>query len=359
MNQSKKCFASGPGRWLLVFSILFAFSCNSQVSEEADQVTPVVTAEAEILDMSARRTVTAPVIAYQRVYITARTSGQVLEISAEEGDRIRQGELLVRLDTRRQQAQLQQAEANLEEARHHYLRQRRLFEAEVIPEAEYETAERQMKTAEAEVSLWEAEVELGRIEAPIDAVVTDRLIEVGTNVSENQRLFTIEDHDLLVARPGVPENDVVHLRKGQDVEMSFDAFPEMTFTGTIRRIFPAADAMSRLFTVEVEIDQERAPGPIYPGYLSRVHFTTDERSGVTAIPHEALISENGKTLVYVIENDTAYRREIEQGVRRDGQVEVMAGLEAGEIVAAGNLDALEDGSRVEVQGRFRRHGFRR
>jgi len=349
-----------PAFWLLLFLAFHTFSCSQRDTDRDEESgTPIVTAEAGIRDLSSHRTVTAPVVAYQRIYITARTSGQVMEINAEEGDHVRAGELLVRLDTRRQQAQLQQAEATLEEARHHYRRQRQLFESEVIPEAEYDAASRQLKSAEADARLWEVEVDLGQIEAPIHATVTDRLIETGTNVSENQRLFTIEDHNLLVVRPGIPEKDVVHLSKGQDVELSFDVFPDRAARGTIRRIFPAADTISRLFTVEVEVDQESIPGAIYPGFLARVHFTTDERTDVVTIPHEALLSENGKDFVFVLEGETVRQREIEPGVRRDGQVEIVAGLEAGEKVAAGNLEVLEDGARVDIRGQFRRHGFGR
>ncbi len=343
--------------FLLVF--LFWTSCDNGTADAEDTAAiPVAYAEAEIRDLSGRRTITAPVVAYQRVYITAQTSGRIEEINFEEGDDVRAGDLLARLDTRRQEAQLRKAGAALRDAERHYKRHRKLFADDVIPEAEYEAVARQLEEAKAEAGLWEVEVELGRAHAPIDAVVTDRLIEVGTTVSENERLFTIENHDLLVLRPGLSESDVIHLEKGFEVALRFDIYPDDAFRGTIRRIFPTADAVTRLFTVEVEIDQDSAPHRIYPGYLARMDFVTERREDVVAIPPESIWHEEDLAFVFVISNNGVSKRQVKTGIRRDGWVEVISGLESGEQVAAANLENLQDGTTVEVQGRFRRHGFR-
>ncbi len=343
--------------FLLVF--LMWTSCDNGTTDEEDTAAvPVAYAEAETRDLSGRRTITAPVVAYQRVYVTAQTSGRIEEIHFEEGDDVRAGDLLARLDTRRQEAQLRKARAALRETERHYQRNRKLFEDEVIPEAEYEAVARQLEEAEAEAGLWEVETELGRAHAPIDAVVTDRLIEVGTTVSENERLFTIEDHGMLVLRPGLSESDIIHLEKGREVALRFDVYPDDAFRGTIRRIFPTADAVTRLFTVEVEIDQESAPHKIYPGYLARLDFVTQRRDDAVAIPPESIWHEEDSAFVFVISNNGVSKRPVETGIRRDGWVEVLSGLESGEQVAAANLENLQDGAKVEVQGRFRRHGFR-
>ncbi len=344
---------------IFLLVLLVWTSCDSGAVDEEDTAgVPIAYAEAEIRDLSGRRTITAPVMAYTRVYITAQTSGRIEEVHFEEGDEVRAGDLLARMDTRRQEAQLRKARANLREAERQYRRSSQLFDDQVIPEAEYDAIARQLEEAEAEAGLWEVEVELGRAYAPVDAVVTDRLIEVGTTVSENERLFTIEDHDLLVVRPGLSENDVIHLEKGREVALRFDIYPDEDFRGTIRRIFPAADSITRLFTVEVEIDQESAPQKIAPGYLARLDFVTEQRDQVVAIPPESILHEEEEAFVFVISDHEVSKRQVETGIRRDGWVEVLAGLESGEKVAAANLENLQDGVEVEVQGRFRRHGFR-
>ncbi len=339
--------------------ILLLTACGGPaVDEKSSEAIPVAYTEAEVRDLSVRREVTAPVVAYKRIYITARTGGLIEEVAFEEGDQIRAGDLLARMDTRRQKAQLRKVRATLQQIQKSYNRTKQLYENDVIPEAEFEAIARELEETKAEAHLWEVEVDLGQIHAPIDAIVSDRLIEVGTTVSENQRLFTIEDHKLLVIRPGLSESDVVHLEKGQEVKLGFDIFPGDTLKGNIRRIFPAADPLTRLFTVEVEIDQAASSRRIYPGYLARLHFVTQQRDNVLAIPPESLITEEEEAFVFVIIDERVTRRRVETGIRRDGWVEIISGLEAGEKVAAANLENLDEDSPVEVHGRFRRHGFR-
>lgn len=282
-----------------------------------------------------------------------------MELFFEEGDKVREGELLASLDTRRQNAQLRNAESALEDAKRDYSRTSQLYENNVVSESEYERAERELEKAESEVDFWRAEAELGDIYAPISAVVSDKLVEVGTTVSVNERLFTIEDHDLLVLRPGVSELDVAFLSEGQELEIQFDVFGEAVFTGTIRRIFPAADRITRLFTVEVEIDQAATDRIIRPGYFARVHFVTDQRVDALAVPNEALTLREGEDIAYVVgENQHLETRKVQKGIERDGWVEIIDGLQEGENVVAGNLDALDEGMEVSVAGKFRRHGFR-
>lgn len=337
--------------------VLLASCSFEQPQQSGERVIPVAIAEVEMRDLSLHRTVTAPVVAYLRVYVNAQTEGQLLDVLVEEGDIIKKGDLLARIDTRRQEAQLQIAEAALREVRHHYQRTKKLFEEQVVPKAEYEMAERQLAEAEASVNMWRVEAGFGEIHAPIDAIVAAKLVESGNTVSANQRLFTIEDHSLLVTRPALSELDIVQLDKGQQLNVTFDVFPGQVFQGSIRRIFPAADALTRLFSVEVELDQSQSSDIIRPGYLARMHFTTDHRSNVVAVMPESLVYRDNKVYVFIIDDGSVTQREVETGIRRDGWIEIRSGLNAGEQIAAGNIDALTDGANVEVRGKFRRYGF--
>ena len=343
---------------MLLSVLLFACGGNENRQDRSARAVPVVTAEAEIRDLSNVRTVSAPVVAYKRIYITSRTAGQVLEVPFEEGNRVGQGQVLARLDTRRQQAQLRNARVALAEARRNYQRAKQLFDEAVISPADYELAATTLEQAESDVEFWTVEVELGDIRAPVSGVISAKLIEVGTTVATNERLFTLEDHNLLVVRPGLSEKDVAALEVGQTVRMFFDVYGDEAFSGSIRRIFPAADPVTRLFTVEIEIVRTAGGPVIRPGYLARVQYTLEARPDVVAIPPEAIHISNGDTLVFVVKDEKVRETMVSTGVERDGWVEIKSGLQAGALVAAGNLDALEDGSPVRVTGSFRRYGFR-
>jgi membrane fusion protein, multidrug efflux system len=343
--------------YMLLAMALLASCSNEQPQQSGERVIPVAMAEAEMRDLSLHRTVTAPVVAYLRIYVNAMTEGQLLDVLFEEGDFVKEGDLLARIDTRRQEAQLRMAEATLLEIQHRYQRTKKLFEEQVIPKADYEMAERQLAEAEASVRMWRVEVGFGEIRAPIDAVVAAKLVESGNTISLNQRLYTIEDHSLLVTRPALSEMDIVNLEKGQQLNVSFDVFPDLVFQGKIRRIYPAADAITRLFTVEVEVDQTQSPEKIRPGYLARMHFTTDHRSNVVAVMPESLVYRDNKAFVFIIDDGRVKQQEVETGIRRDGWIEIRSGLVAGQQIAAGNIDILTDGARIDVRGNFRRYGF--
>jgi len=347
---------------LLLVSVFFLLSCDSSKDSKTESQRPqsILTSTAQKRDLSDIRTVSAPVVAYLRVYITARTAGQIMEVNFEEGDRVRKGQVLARLDTRRQQAQLRNAEATLKEAQLHFNRQKTLFEQEVITPAEFENAQVALERAEAEKELWRVEVDLGEITAPIDAIVAAKLVEPGTTANVNDRIFTIEDHNLLVMRPALSELDVATLEKGQELELYFDVFGDEPYSGKIRRIFPSADGITRLFTVEVEIDQASLDQPVKPGYLARARFVVEERRDVISVPKEAIVEKDGKNMVFVLSDDKERisRRDVTTGAERDGWVEIISGLEEGKEVAAGNIANLNEDRPVRVTGNFRRFGFR-
>ena len=343
------------------FPLLLHISCGNDSQSEAtgEQAHTVLSVEVQERDLSDIRTVSAPVVAYQRIYITARTAGQVLEVNFEEGQQVNRGQIMARLDTRKQQSQLRNAMATLREAEQHFARQKVLYEEAVITPAEFENATLTLEQAKSEVEFWQTEVELGEIRAPINAMVAAKLVEPGTSLNANDRLFTIEDHNLLVVRPALSEMDVAQLKEGQKLELLFDVIGETPYPGTIRRIFPSADNITRLFTVEVEIHQDKIPYPLRPGYLARARFTIDARANVLAAPPEAIAERDEKSVIFIIKNDnTIEKRHVETGTERDGWTEIVSGVKKGEKLATGNLNRLNDGEKVKVSGSFRRYGFR-
>ena len=344
----------------LFFSLILIIGCSDEATEStSESATSITSAQAELRDLSASFSVSAEIEAYTRVYIASRMSGLIDEVHFEEGEQVNRGDLLAKLDIRQQQIELRRANATLSEARDAYERTEQLFERDAATRAEYLTAQRDFEQAKSDVELLELMIDFGSIKAPMDGVVTSRLVEVGNNVSENERMFTLADMDLLVARPGVSERNLSHLEENQEVEIVLDVYPDRTFTGSIRRIFPEADPTTRLFTVEVEIHQQEDKPTIRPGYLARTKFTGDQREDVLTVPSEALADRNGETYLFVINDDetTVEMLPVEVGTQRGGYAEITSGIEEGNKVAASNLDALDDGTSIQVVGSFRRYGF--
>ncbi len=320
----------------------------------------VTAAEIETRDLSDSFSISSEVVAYKRAYVASRISGLVEEVHFEEGQAVYLGDILAQIDVRLQQSQLRELRAVLEEARDIRERNEVLYERDAISRAELLSSRRNLEQAESNVERLELEIEYGTVRAPISGMITSRLVEVGNNVSVNERMFTVTDMDLLVIRPGVSELNLAGLEEGQSVDIHLDVYPDRSFEGSIRRIFPGADAVTRLFTVEIELHQQEDKPVVRPGYLARVRFSTDERREVLTVPSEAVAERDGEKVLFVLneDEDIATMVPVVIGVQRDGYAEVRDGIEAGRKVAAANLDALEDGTEVRVVGTFRRYGFR-
>jgi len=154
----------------------------------------------------------------------------------------------------------------------------------------------------------------------------------------------------MVARVGVSELDVVELRPGEATIVQLDAYPGRILSGRIRRVFPAGDPQTRLVPVEVELGAEAA-ALARPGFLARVTFELGARENVVLVPASAIVSgSGGATAVFVIEGGVAMRRTVETGLTSEGQVEIVAGLAAGETVVTTGANALRDGAPVRVVG---------
>ena len=310
-----------------------------------ERTVPVATAVVEVGTIARSVTVSGVVAPLRNVGINSQLAGAVREVNVEEGDVVRAGTVLARLDDREIRAQVASAEAAFEVAEATFQRSERLFERQVITRAEYDRDRAAYAAARAQLDLLRTRLDYATIEAPINGIVTEKHIEAGDIVSTQTRLFTLADLDTLVTRVQVSELDVVDLREGATVDLSLDAYPDRLFQARIRRIFPTADPATRLVPVEVALD-EQANAFARPGFLARVRLALGTRTGVKLVPASAIVGDAGSPAVFVVRDGRAFRRTVETGLTSEGRVEIVAGLEPGErVVVAGN-NALRDGAPV-------------
>ena len=178
--------------------------------------------------------------------------------------------------------------------------------------------------------------------------LTEKNVEAGDVVGVQTRLFTIADVSTMVVRVRVSELDVVDLSAGDPAQVVLDAFPGRLLTGRIRRVFPMADPLSRLVPVEVAIHGPDAQ-VARPGFLARVTFGLGAKDNVRLVPASAIVKDaSGAEAVYVIENDRAQRRIVHTGITSEGRVEILDGVEAGEMIVVTGTNDLRDGSAVRI-----------
>ena len=283
------------------------------------------------------------------VGVNSQLSGALTAVNVEEGDVVREGQVLARIDARELDAQVASAQAALNFARGTFERSTTLRQSGVITAAEFERDRAAHEAAKATLEQLQTRLGYATVRAPISGVVTQKRLEAGDITSPNTRLFTIADISTMVVRVQVSELDVLGLRVGQTVDVALDALPGRTLTGRVRRIFPAADTLTRLVPVEVALTGEGAR-LARPGFLGRVTFALDARRDAVLVPQSAVLGGEGAQSVMMVRDGKAVRRPVETGLVSQGRVEITSGLEAGEMVIVAGNSQLREGAEVRVVG---------
>ncbi len=347
---------SPPRRALLVVpavvlaGALVACGGNDDAAARAapeERIVPVEVAVAELGEASRTVTVTGPVEPLRTVGINSQLAGAVLSVEVEEGSRVRPGSVLARLDDREVAAQLTSAEAALEVARRNAERAERLRAQEYVTEAEYDRDRAALAAAQATRDQLRTRLGYATVRSPVNGVVLEKRIEAGDIVAGQARLFTIGDLTALVVRVPVSELDVSALSAGDSVPMVLDALAGRPLAGRIRRIFPAADTVTRLVPVEVALTGEAAR-EARPGFLARLTFRLHPRTGVLLVPAGAVVEGAGGAAVYVVASGRAVRRSIRRGDVFQGRVEIREVLAPGDTVIVAGATTVRDGAAVRV-----------
>src|SRR5690606_11348853 len=186
-------------------------------------------------------TVTGTVDPLRVIGVNAQIAGALTTVNVQEGDLVRQGAVLARVDDREIAAQLAAAEASFQVAEAAYQRAEQLRERKVITLPEYERDRTAYVAARSQVEQLRTRAGYASVAAPVAGVITQKQVETGDIVGNQTPLFTIADISQLVVRVGVSELDVVELQQGDLVAVTLDAMPNRQLNGRIRRVFPVGD----------------------------------------------------------------------------------------------------------------------
>jgi len=293
------------------------------------------------------RTIVIPgtVEAIRTVGVNAQVPGAVLQVTAEEGDRVEEGQVVARLDDRELQAQLRSAEAAFTVAEAAFARAEQLRERQVVTQPEYEAEQTAFAAARAQLEQLRTRVGFTEVRSPIGGIVTSKVVQSGDVVGNQARLLDVAEVDTMVVRVRVSELDVVEIRPGDPVDVRLDAFGSEVFSARVRRVFPSADPTTRLIPVEVALDRSDARRT-RPGFLARVSFQLAPKEGAVLIPAAAIVSRGGGEGVYLVADSTVVLRSITPGLSASGRVEVLDGLVAGDRVVTAGANLLRDGGLI-------------
>jgi membrane fusion protein (multidrug efflux system) len=340
------------GGLLVVASAALASGCGvgeASIAVEAPPtaMVPVVTAQPFRGEAVALNGGTVNLVADSEAAVIAKVQGEVTEILVEEGDVVKAGQILARLDKDRLSLELAQAVADLNRLKQEYRRNVALHERGLVSEGAFENLRYDMEALDAAYRLAQLELDYSEIRAPIDGVISERLIKVGNTLLSGDPVFRITDGNSLIAYLYVPQSDLYHFDVSQPAELFLDALPGESFGAEILRISPRIDPKTGTFKVTLSVDQ--GDGSLRAGMFGRVRVAYEIHEDALLVPSEAVLAEDSDSAVYVVEDGVARRRTISVGLSSAAGIEVLSGLDGSENVIVVGQASVKDGTPVSRQ----------
>jgi RND family efflux transporter MFP subunit len=359
------CLAGGA--WLVMSRDGAEIQAADASEEKADEnpimeLAPADVATVSLAMLNRGLPITGSLSPLLHTTVKAQVAGEVLEVTVREGQTVKKGDVLVRIDTRNLKAQLEAAQAALEKAKadlslarinldnNAVMLEKKFISQNTFDtvESSYQVALANVKAAEAELSLARIALQYATVTAPFDGTISGRMVNPGGKVEIGSDLMALVDLTHLELQAPAPSHEVPSVRIGQIARFRVDGFGERVFEGHVERINPMTDTGSRSIMLYLSVDNP--DGVLKGGMFAQGSLILDESGPVPAVPLTALHDDAGSPYVFAIEDGRTVRRRVELGLRSPEQnlVEIRSGLKAGDRVVAVHLPKLVHGTRVSI-----------
>jgi multidrug efflux system membrane fusion protein len=344
---------------LLGVSLVLA-GCGGAEEEAPSEMEPV-----SVETATARASTVTEVFRYsgtvqgtRRVPLSTKMMGTVTQLEVEEGDRVSQGEVLVRVRSQNVQAQkrqiqarLREAKAALDNAKVNFERIKALYEKDSATEKEFDDAKTAYERAQARVEALEGQLDeiedtldYATVRAPIDGYVVEKRSEEGALAAPGRPLLVVETTDDLKAVVQVPAADINRFAVGDSVTVEVGAAGNVERTGVVSQVNPSGNYASRQFKVQVRLSRNGTP-TLKSGMYAQVLLPKGTATAIT-VPEEALVERGQLTGLYAVKDGTVLLRWVRIGKHYGDRVEILSGLAEGETYVVNGEQRLLDGQAV-------------
>lgn len=343
---------------LLRFTILSSLmaslcltACTPQPKQEAEdhpKSIKVTTRQISQTSGPQQLAYTASIEAENTARVGFAVPGVIKTVSVQEGDFVRQGQLLATIDATEYENALAIADAGMQQAEDLYGRLNELYQKGSLPAKDYMEIKTKLAQAKASKRINAKHIADSKLYAPISGIITEKLVERGSTAGPGIAAFTIIKTDRVYARVTVPEAEIGSLRKGMPASVYVPTIGD-TLKGTINIINPQADASSKTYSVKIAIANPSQR--LLPGMMATVTLQAGKAQSLILIPATAIVRDEDEiTYVYVVgQNRKAIRRRIAVGdMTGSDQLAVLSGLSAGEAIVVEGQSHLHDGSLVSL-----------
>jgi len=291
---------------------------------------------------------TGQIEAIQSIELRPEVSGRITDILVREGQEVGDGTALFKVDDAELKAQVAQAEAERQLARQALERTKQLIAQNASSTSDLEQSEAKSRGADANYDLLKTRLDRTVVRAPFGGAVGRRLVSIGTYVSPQTPLITLQSVNPQFASFDVPERYADQLRRGQLVSFQVAALPGKNFSGEVVFVDPVVELPGRTILVKA-----RVPNPerrLQAGMFIEARLATDIRPNAVVVPEDAILPLQGQTYIWVVKAGKADRRQVTLGVRTAGWAEIEAGpVDAGDSVVVGGAERLFPGANVMAQ----------
>ena len=321
-------------------------AASDSAAVKARDAVPVETAAAISGDISSYLVFSSTVETEAAVEIHPEVSGQVEAVLVEEGDRVKAGDLLVRLENDQAQLEQRESEVNLRHLEVSFDRTEEMFTRKLISAQEHEDKLYQLDQARLRLERARLALDHTEIRAPFAGMITSRQVQVGARVSPGNKLYDLVKLDDIIARVHVPGRYLRTVQAGQIAEVESDFLEDMRFSGFVKRISPVVDPKSG--TLKVTIGLQDRWEHLRPGMFVSVRIITDTHENAILIPKEAVVYDGSDRYVFVVADSTARRIRLDVGYENGSHVEALTAIAAEAPVIVVGQNGLKDQARVRV-----------
>ena len=339
-----------PEVWVAIMA-LFLVGCKKAASGGQAQLPPtqVVAVDAVLQPVAETLSLVGNVTANEMVEIKSETDGIVEEILFNEGQRVKKGQLLLRLDESKLAAAVAEGESNFKLSLANFERSKQLFAERLISQQEFDQAASIFDVNRATLDLHKRQLKDARLYSSFEGFVGARNVSPGQVIGKNMTLTWLVDLDPVKVEFNVPERFVGQLRPNQSITITVAAYPNRTFTGKVFFVSPFVDPQNRTALVKAEIPNEN--GDLKPGMFANLDLTLTIRDKAVVIPEPALtqLLDRDEAMIFVVDSSqSAQLRKVKLGVRMAGRVEILSGLAGGEKVIVEGTQKIGPGAKVKL-----------
>lgn len=289
---------------------------------------------------------TGTLMANEEIEIRAEVAGRIEKLAFNEGSKVAQGALLIKIDDAEWQAQLLKAKSLVQLAEKDKSRKRQLLEAKGISQEEFDQAETRLNELKAEVAVIESKIRNANIYAPFSGTIGLRYTSLGAYVNQGQMITQLVQNDPMKIEFAVPQRYAAFMEKGMKITFKMDGSAE-ELQAEIYAYDSRIDPGSR--TLKVRAKAPNKEGKLIPGAFVEVKLVLQNIPDALMIPTAALVPQIRGQKVFVLEDGLAQSREVEVGIRTETEIQITKGLSAGDTLVTSALLAIKDGAPLQVR----------